>query len=195
MSYDYNRPYIGYPPPPMPDIDFEPVPIMPPIHPEGIMPDPVEIVDAPPIDWVPATRSTAYSLMGRAFVAGKEGWDNSPLWAIRVHHDAGLIPGKLAVTHGAAYIPLAGKEVAVQEFEILCTDPSLVQWVSTSRDEIPENAIPAGNTHVGEPLYLGRVKHRGSMTPGKVHPSHKCCYISFGGSEVAYKRYEILCEV
>ena len=33
----------------------------------------------------------------------------------------------------------------------------------------------------------------GVMTPGKIHPSHDCLYVSFGGYEYCYKHnYEIL---
>ena len=33
----------------------------------------------------------------------------------------------------------------------------------------------------------------GVMTPGKIHPSHDCLYVSFGGYEYSYKHnYEIL---
>ena len=33
----------------------------------------------------------------------------------------------------------------------------------------------------------------GVMTPGKIHPSHNCLYVSFGGYEYRYKHnYEIL---
>ncbi|CAK1545958.1 unnamed protein product [Leptosia nina] len=196
MSFDPTVPYIGFPPPPMPEIGFEPIPVLPPRFPETVPEPEPEIIDSPPpIDWVPATRQTAYTLMSRAFVGGKEGWDSSPLWVIRAYIQDGLVPGKLAVKHGAAYVPLSGKEVPIQEFDVLCVEPGAAQWVSAKEDEIPDGAIPAGNTHVGEPLYIGRVKHRGSLTPGKVQPSHKKCYISFGGSEVGYKKYEILCEV
>ncbi|CAH4035651.1 unnamed protein product [Pieris brassicae] len=196
MSFDPNEPYIGYPPPPMPFVGIDPLPATPSTYPEPIeIPDPVEVVDAPPVDWAPASRQTAYTLMSRAYLAGKEGWDRSPLWAIRSYVENGLIPGKLAVMHGAAYVPLRGKEVPVHDFEVLCAQPEAVQWVPTMDDAIPDGAIPAGNTGDGEPLYLGRVKHRGSLTPGKVHPSHKRCYISYGGSEIGYRKYEILCEV
>ena len=33
----------------------------------------------------------------------------------------------------------------------------------------------------------------GVMTPGKIHPSHDCLYVSYGGYEYSYKHnYEIL---
>ncbi|VVC97395.1 unnamed protein product [Leptidea sinapis] len=136
---------------------MDPMPVLPPYpHPGLDAPsaDFVEVLDPPPIDWVPATPSTAYTLASRAFITGREGWDKSPLWTIRVHRDENLIPGKLAISHGTAYIPFNGKEVSVQEFEVLCAASDVLEWVSTSNDQIPEHALPAGNTHIGEPLYV-----------------------------------------
>lgn len=70
------------------------------------------------ITWAPATTFTAASLMGKAYIAGKEGWDGSPLLAIRVRLNGQLIPGKLAVKHSAAYVSFAGKEIPIQDFEV-----------------------------------------------------------------------------
>lgn len=57
---------------------------------------------------------------------------------------------------------------------------------------MPPNAIPGGETEDGEPLFIGRVNHEGTVTIGKVQASHNTCYIPYGGSEVAFTDYEIL---
>ncbi|VVC95542.1 unnamed protein product [Leptidea sinapis] len=44
----------------------------------------------------------------------------------------------------------------------------------------------------GEPLFIGRVRHEGSITTGKVQQSHGVCYISFAGQELGFPDYEIL---
>ncbi|XP_050349432.1 uncharacterized protein LOC126772867 [Nymphalis io] len=212
-------PYYGYPPPPSAapgSFTYVPAPVMMPvypphheistqpayvtnyIYPPQPAPEPVQVVEnvEPPaelIDWVPATPATAQTLYGKAYVAGREGWDGSPLWAIRAHHNGNLVPGKLAIKHKAAYIPFAGKEIPVHNFEVLCAPSYAVHWVPGNQGQVPPNAIIAGNTHTAEPLYLGRARHRGSLSPGKIHASHGCCYISFSGSEVSYKQYEVLC--
>ncbi|XP_028166326.1 vegetative cell wall protein gp1-like isoform X1 [Ostrinia furnacalis] len=149
----------------------------------------------PDIDWVSATTATAASYSGRAYVAGREGWDGSPLWVIRAHHNGEFIPGKLAPRHKAAYVAHAGKEVPVHSFEILLAKPYAVHWVASNYGQVPPGAIAAGNTHAGEPLYIARVSHQNSITPGKVHPSHQCAYISFSGSELSFKHYDVLCKV
>lgn len=41
-------------------------------------------------------------------------------------------------------------------------------WQSGSGGAVPYNAIVMGTTADGEKLYMGRVLHQGSLTPGKV---------------------------
>lgn len=65
-------------------------------------------------------------------------------------------------------------------------------WVPTSGENIPPNAVPGGQTEDGETLFVGRVNHEGTVTIGKVQPSHKCLYIPFAGQEVPFTDFEIL---
>ncbi|KAL0832110.1 hypothetical protein ABMA28_001583 [Loxostege sticticalis] len=147
------------------------------------------------VDWVSVNTTTAAQHSHRAFIAGKEGWDGSPLWAIRAHYNGEFVPGKFAAKHRAAYIPMQGKEIPVHNFEVLLAKPHVVRWAQSSNGQVPPGAIPAGNTHTGEPLYIARVHYQNAITPGKVHPSHQCAYISFGGNEMSFKQYEVLCKV
>ncbi|XP_072933100.1 uncharacterized protein [Epargyreus clarus] len=146
-------------------------------------------------DWVPTTATTAGHLSGRAVLGGHEGWDGSPLWVIRAWHNGDLIPGKLSVRHNAASVMYSGKEIPVQNIEVLCSKPESLRWVPASNGNVPPGAIPGGRTSSGETLYIGRARHQLSITPGKVHPSHNTCYISFGGAEVAHKIYDVLCRI
>jgi Protein of unknown function (DUF3421) len=54
------------------------------------------------------------------------------------------------------------------------------------------NAYVGGHAADGELLYIGRAKHVDSVTPGKIHPSHGCLYIAYGGAEIKFCTYEIL---
>ncbi|XP_022116328.2 uncharacterized protein LOC110994130 [Pieris rapae] len=146
-------------------------------------------------DWVPTTTTTAGHLSGKAVLGGHEGWDGSPLWVIRAWHNGDLIPGKLSVRHKSASVMYNGKEIPVQNIEVLCSKPDSLRWVPSSNGIVPPAAIPGGKTVSGEVLYVGRARHQLSITPGKVHPSHNCCYISFGGSEVSHKMYDVLCRI
>ncbi|KAM3967058.1 putative proline-rich receptor-like protein kinase PERK11-like [Aphomia sociella] len=211
----YQPPYDVYPPPPG-SVTYVPTPVYMPVYPpqppasqppsantyvtniyQQPTPEPVNIVEHAEndIDWIQVTANTAQQYQHRALIAGKEAWDGSPLCVIRAHHSGELVPGKLAIKHRSAYIPHSGRELPVHNFELLLAKPYAVQWISSSMGRVPPGAIPAGNSHNAEPLYIARVKHRGSITPGKVHPTHNCCYISFGGSEIRYITYEVLCKV
>lgn len=58
---------------------------------------------------------------------------------------------------------------------------------------IPDDAFGIGYTKTGEQLYVGRIHFQGSLTPGKVHRSHGCLYIPFGGVEHSFQsNYEVL---
>lgn len=60
-----------------------------------------------------------------------------------------------------------------------------VAWQYARNGEIPDEAIVAGTTQDGEKLYVGRVLHEGSLTPGKVKvlkytcPLNQCLLILF----------------
>ncbi|KAL4711431.1 hypothetical protein ACJJTC_016185 [Scirpophaga incertulas] len=168
----------------------QPQPVIHPVQPTQPIVQPVSL----PVDWASATKMTAVNYSHRAFVAGKD-LDGTPLWIIRAHHGGEFVPGKLVIRHKGAYIPYNGKEVPVENFEILLASANAVRWKPSSNGQIPHDAIVAGNTQTAEPLYIGRVSHQRTMTPGKIHPSHGCCYVPFGGNELPFKQYEVLCKV
>lgn len=78
----------------------------------------------------------------------------------------------------------------MKHYEVLGSMPH--EWVETRHDEIPPGALVGGYAETGEPLYIGRVKHKKSMCLGRVWPSMKCLYIVFGGKEVQYHSYQVL---
>jgi len=124
----------------------------------------------------------------RAFAGGED--NGEPVYVARANFNGGLVPGKLVASHGTAYIPWGGQENAVPEYEILCDFPG--NWLACSGGNIPPNAVTAGQSEDGEPLYIGRVVHDGSLTVGKVQPSHGVLYIPYGGQEMSFQDYEIL---
>lgn len=66
-------------------------------------------------------------------------------------------------------------------------------WIPTFEDRIPNGSLVAGHSETNqETLYVGRAYHDGCLVPGKVQPSHKCCYIPYLDGEVCKKKYEIL---
>jgi len=137
-----------------------------------------------PACWVPSSGGQ----VPVSAVAG--GQDGEILYVARARHEGALIPGKLVPSHGVTYIAWGGGEHPHQEYEVLVGCSTV--WVPVSGDAIPPQAQPAGETEDGEPLFVGRVNHEGSVTIGKVQPSHGTCYISYAGQELAFQSYEIL---
>lgn len=105
-------------------------------------------------------------------------------------HEGDLIPGKLKPLHGT-YVAWGGSEHCKNEYEVLIN--CRPQWIRCQGNSIPPQAVPSGETSDGEKLFVGRASHEGTLTIGKVQPSHGVCYISYGGQETAYDAYEILC--
>ncbi|XP_068899628.1 uncharacterized protein [Tenebrio molitor] len=124
----------------------------------------------------------------RAYAGGED--NGEPVYVARANFNGGLIPGKLVASHGTCYVAWGGQENAVPEYEILCDFPGT--WVACSGPNVPPNAVAAGQSEEGEPLYVGRVVHDGSLTVGKVQPSHGVLYIPYGGNELGFQDYEIL---
>lgn len=123
------------------------------------------------------------------FILGGE--DNGePIYVIRSNFQGGIIPGKLLSSHGIAYVPWGGQENPCPEYEVLCDFSGT--WTSCSGGNVPDNAVAAGQSEDGEPLFVGRVVHEGSLTVGKVQQSHGVCYIAYGGQELGFPDYEIL---
>lgn len=78
----------------------------------------------------------------------------------------------------------------MDSFEVLL-DTHGFSWETMCFGNVPHSAVPGGKDG-GDTLYIGRVSHNGSVTIGKVHPSHKCIYFPYGGREERSDCYEVL---
>lgn len=122
-----------------------------------------------------------------ALPAGSEA-SGEPMFVARSTHEGALLPGKLVPSHGVCYVPWGGAEHPHQEYEVLCGGGN---WIRGDGGNIPPQAVPAGESEDGEPLFVGRAHHEGSVTVGKVQASHGVCYIPYGGAELGFADYEI----
>lgn len=84
-----------------------------------------------------------------------------------------------------------GAEHKKDNFEML-VGGSKDNWVSAKDGVVPASAFPGGESENFETLFIGRVQHEGTITVGKIHPSHRVCYISYAGKELAFKEFEVL---
>ncbi|XP_076234198.1 uncharacterized protein LOC143179071 isoform X2 [Calliopsis andreniformis] len=147
-------------------------------------PPPVQGLEMGDICWCDASGG----MVPPAAVEG--GKDDETLYVGRAYHEGALLPGKVKPGHSVCYVAWGGGEHGKTDYQVLCGCNPI--WVPTSGNNIPPNAIPGGETEDGEALYVGRVQHEGTVTIGKVQPSHSVCYIPFGGAEVAFPEYEIM---
>ncbi|CAD7015157.1 unnamed protein product [Ceratitis capitata] len=169
------------PPPPYHSIG---VPVYPPITPADTYVPPVE--PQPADTWVV---SSANYTPPNAVHAGHD-TDLSPIVVCRCFHNGDLIPGKAIPSRACAYISYSGQEIPKTDFEILIGEG--YHWVPASNGAVASGAIEAGRTRGGETLYVGRAHYCGSLTPGKIQPSHGALYIAFGGCERRITNYEVL---
>lgn len=142
-------------------------------------------------EWI-STHCNGY-LPPNAVRAGQDA-DGDPIYLGRAFHNGDMLPCKYVPNKGNAYVAWGGDEIVKHEFEIL-TGEHHYTWLHGSHGHVPAGAVRVGHTSDGEAIYAGRGHIHGSLTPGKVHPSHKCLYVPFGGREHRLESYEVLCEI
>ncbi|GJQ66922.1 hypothetical protein Trydic_g7941 [Trypoxylus dichotomus] len=137
--------------------------------------------------WV--SYSSRTNIPANAVEAGHD-CDGSKIYVgkARFHNDE--LPCKIVAQRRQAYVAFNSLEHEVQQCEIMVE--CKLKWQHCNGVHIPPNAVPGGRTSTGETLYIGRANHGGSLCVGKVHPSHRCLYLPFGGREISVKSFEIL---
>ncbi|KAL1450990.1 hypothetical protein WDU94_003292, partial [Cyamophila willieti] len=108
------------------------------------------------------------------------------LYIGRAWHEGDLLPAKIAPSLGRSFVSWGCAEHTKFEYEVLVADSHLVTWVASSNGNVPPHALDIGRTKHGEPLYVGRVEHAGTVTPGKIHPSHGVLYISWAARKFIF---------
>jgi len=129
-----------------------------------------------------------------AFRAGYEA-DGRPLFIARVRMvDGVMTPGKCGSHLPGAHIPYGGKEVIVDQYEVMVLHPGAngyYEFKPHCRDgHVPPNAVKTDRA-----IYVGRYEHCGSLIPGKVASQHTCIYVGYGGQELNSKGYETLVQI
>ncbi|XP_043507803.1 uncharacterized protein LOC122527572 [Frieseomelitta varia] len=135
------------------------------------------------------SRSAGQSMPPTAVVGGRD-IDGSTIYVGRAYHEGDMLPAKVIPDKSVAYVCHNGEEHPKHDFEVLAQGE--FAWEFCSNGSVPSDAVMAGQTSDGEPLYVGRVLHNGAQTIGKVQPSHGCLYIPFDGEELSFKDYEVL---
>ncbi|KAK8784109.1 hypothetical protein V5799_009529 [Amblyomma americanum] len=157
------------------------------MNPNWVWSAPKALAFMPTIMWV---RSDGGNVPNNAVPGGKDGGEKTYIG--RAEHKGDLIPAKVVASHGCCYVSYAGGEHRYENYEILVFDGASVHWVASSGGSVPGRAVEGGRTSSGEKLYIGRTHHEGTVTVGKIQPSHECLYIPYGGCEHRYTGYEAL---
>ncbi|KAJ3573631.1 hypothetical protein NP233_g2307 [Leucocoprinus birnbaumii] len=95
-----------------------------------------------------------------------------------------------------ALVPYGGTEYGHNgRYDLLPFVPQQMEWVHTSYGRIPSGRRPieGGYEENGGKLYHALVNVNGLMVPGKTGEHLGGANVSFGGQELVYQEYEILC--
>lgn len=145
------------------------------------------VIKFPGYSWVP---SSVHSPPPFNAVSAGHDSDGTPIFVGRALEGFTTIPAKVMPSKQACYVSHDGQELLKHNFDYLVGEG--FEWVGSSSGHVPDNAVLAGNEPSGEPHYVGRAPYDGSLTPGKIHQSHQCIYIAYGGMEIAIRDYEVL---
>ncbi|KAH8265677.1 hypothetical protein KR044_011308, partial [Drosophila immigrans] len=129
------------------------------------------------------------SVPPNAVVAGHDS-DGDTIYIGRAFHCNDMLPAKVIPNKGKAYVAYARQEIELDNYEVLSGHN--YEWLPAEHGAVPPSAVPVGRNCDGEMLYAGRGYHAGSLTVGKVHPSHGCLYIPYDADEVKLFAYEVL---
>lgn len=125
-------------------------------------------------------------------VRGGSEANGAPLFIARGRWEGSLTPGKLNPDHRTAYIPYAGKEIGLRDYQVLVADGGGGRaWVRASGGDVPPGAFRAGREADGSPLYVIRAPYQGGLCPGKLSTATGRAYIPFGGREIGVDSYEV----
>ena len=68
-------------------------------------------------------------------------------------------------------------------------------WVdSSTKAEIPPNAVESGRDADGTKIFIGMAWHEGDELPAKVIPQKNAAYVAYGGKEIFVENYKVLCQ-
>eukprot|EP00118_Oscarella_pearsei_P006231 m.28299 g.28299 ORF g.28299 m.28299 type:complete len:403 (+) comp30672_c0_seq2:89-1297(+) len=171
----------------------------------------LSFTDLPSHEWVHSSNGEipAGSLVGGLSCG------NQPTYVIRAQHKTDqLVPGQLISGESSARICWGVGEHLYDEYDILTVDePDAFQWVWSSHDRVPRNAVRAGDqggeigyvgrtvpgfdlsssrTWTGVPIGLPYSRPPETQLVGKIFPSHPCLYVPHNGLEFIFKEYEVL---
>ena len=164
------------------------------------------------IEWVPVNMDDQNrAVPSDAYVACKLETGEAG-YVAKANVDWQIVTGVTTRDGMVASIPYGSAEHLLPSFEVLTTNnPDSLCWHKSSHGNVPKFAVKGGIDRQ-EQSYIGRtcsplneaktydgerlkIRHQcvGASRVGKVHPSHRCLYVSYNGKEYIFPSYEVLC--
>nr|AMP43489.1 DM9-2 [Fasciola gigantica] len=118
------------------------------------------------------------------------------IFVARAMHAGEFIPGKLTPAAGQTYVPYAGVEHGVPQYQVLCVTGvncgKCYKWSPAEGGHVPKNSVVAAIAGDGGPVYIARAEVEGEKLVGKVHSGHSNAYFPHKGKEIPVANYEVL---
>ncbi|XP_042229725.1 uncharacterized protein LOC121871457 isoform X2 [Homarus americanus] len=150
--------------------------------------EPESVMINQPLQWIPCRNGSKCAAPVPATVG------RNPSYVAAAHHQGEFIPGVLLPDTNACYISWGGTSIAKPNYFLLSNPGGAnFTWQSAKQGNVPMGALEGGYTVNGEKLFIGRFSVSGTVVSGKVHCSHKVCYVPYWGSENKSAVYEVLC--
>ncbi len=124
-----------------------------------------------------------------AVIGGRDA-DGSPLIVAHANYGGNWHPGKTRRDWNSTSIEYGGKEVNVQDYEVLVGNEGL-SWVRVNQGNIPENAVISGHENENN-LITCRCEFQGSTQVGKTWQGINACRIGYGNVGNIIPNYEVL---
>jgi len=131
-----------------------------------------------------------------AIEGGRDG-DGSTLYIARAFYEGGVHPGKAGRgLRIGAVIGYGGKEIELDQYEVLVGDQDSVRWNGESGEinfqALSGQPVEGGREANGQVLYIAQATYNGTTHPGKTNSGFRGAVISYGGREEIISNYNIL---
>jgi len=131
-----------------------------------------------------------------AIEGGRDG-DGSPLYVARAYYEGGVHPGKAGRNlRKGGVIGYGGKEIEVEDYEVLLGNPSSVRWVDVrgnfSASNLGGQPVEGGREKNGNALYIAQAPIKGAVHPGKTNEGFNGAVVPYGGKEEIVQNFRTL---
>lgn len=119
--------------------------------------------------------------LGKTFAVGRGNVQN------------GIHPGYIDPARNKLYTSFGGKEVVLDQFEVLTADPNRIEWVRTSNsNDVTKELVNGGHESDNTPTYVCKIDVNGVPYFGKTYKGATVAYYGLDDKEHKVNNWEIL---